>query len=74
MSEVFFADMRIPEPDVYLGVGLGSHGTQTGAMLAALDAVLGEHKPDWVLVVAGPILLVVVALGAATGRRAVALL
>jgi UDP-N-acetylglucosamine 2-epimerase (non-hydrolysing) len=50
MSDVFFADMRIPEPDVHLGVGSGSHGTQTGAMLAALDAVLGEHKPDWVLV------------------------
>ena len=50
MSEVFFADMRIPEPDVHLGVGSGSHGTQTGAMLAALDTVLGEHKPDWVVV------------------------
>jgi UDP-N-acetylglucosamine 2-epimerase (non-hydrolysing) len=72
MSDVFFADMRIPEPDVHLGVGSGSHRTQTGAMLAALAVVLGEHKPDWVLAVAGPNTVVVVALGAATGRRVVA--
>ena len=50
LSAVFFADLRIPDPDVHLGVGSGSHGTQTGAMLAALDAVLDEHRPDWVLV------------------------
>ena len=50
MSDVFFADLRIPDPDVHMGVGSGSHGVQTGAMLAALDAVLDEHRPDWVLV------------------------
>jgi UDP-N-acetylglucosamine 2-epimerase (non-hydrolysing) len=50
MSDVFFADLRIPAPDVHLGVGSGSHGVQTGAMLAAMDAVLDEHRPDWVLV------------------------
>jgi UDP-N-acetylglucosamine 2-epimerase (non-hydrolysing) len=50
MSDVFFEDLRIPQPDVHLGVGSGSHGAQTGAMLAALDAVLDEHRPDWVLV------------------------
>ncbi|WP_433014017.1 non-hydrolyzing UDP-N-acetylglucosamine 2-epimerase [Kribbella sp. CA-294648] len=50
MSDVFFADLRIPAPDVHLGVGSGSHGVQTGAMLSALDAVLDEHRPDWVLV------------------------
>jgi len=50
MSDVFFADLRIPEPDIHLGVGSGSHGVQTGAMLGALDAVLDEHRPDWVLV------------------------
>lgn len=50
MSDVFFADLRIPDPDVHLGVGSGSHGVQTGAMLAAMDAVLAEHVPDWVLV------------------------
>ena len=50
MSEVFFADLQIPVPDVHLGVGSGSHGMQTGAMMAAMDAVLDEHQPDWVLV------------------------
>jgi len=50
MSDVFFADLHIPEPDVHLGVGSGSHGVQTGAMLAALDGVIDEHRPDWVLV------------------------
>lgn len=50
MSDVFFADLRIPEPDVHLGVGSGSHGAQTGAMMAALDGVLDQHDPDWVIV------------------------
>ena len=50
MSDVFFEDLRIPAPDVNLGVGSGSHGAQTGAMLSALDAVLDEHRPDWTLV------------------------
>lgn len=50
MSEVFFRDLGIPTPDVHLGVGSGSHGVQTGAMLGALDGVLEEHEPDWVLV------------------------
>lgn len=50
LSDVFFADLGIPAPDVHLGVGSGSHGVQTGAMLAALDAVITEHAPDWVLV------------------------
>lgn len=50
MSDVFFADLRIPAPDVNLSVGSGSHGRQTGAMLASLDEVLGELRPDWTLV------------------------
>ncbi|MFF2389867.1 non-hydrolyzing UDP-N-acetylglucosamine 2-epimerase [Agromyces sp. NPDC058104] len=50
LSDVFFDDLRIPAPNVHLGVGSGSHGVQTGAMLGALDAVLTEHDPDWVLV------------------------
>jgi UDP-N-acetylglucosamine 2-epimerase (non-hydrolysing) len=50
MSDAFFADLKIPDPDVHLGVGSGSHGVQTGGMLAALDAVLDEHRPDWTLV------------------------
>lgn len=50
MSDVFFEDLAIPRPDVHLGVGSGSHGVQTGAMLGAMDAVLDEHRPDWTLV------------------------
>lgn len=50
LSDVFFADLGIPAPDVHLGVGSGSHGVQTGAMLGALDAVFDAQQPDWVLV------------------------
>ncbi|MDR6866326.1 UDP-N-acetylglucosamine 2-epimerase (non-hydrolyzing) [Microbacterium resistens] len=50
LSDVFFSELGIGEPDVHLGIGSGSHGVQTGAMLAALDGVLDEHRPDWVLV------------------------
>lgn len=50
LSDVFFEDLGIGAPDVHLGVGSGTHGVQTGAMLGALDAVFDEHRPDWVLV------------------------
>ncbi|MFX0537024.1 non-hydrolyzing UDP-N-acetylglucosamine 2-epimerase [Ornithinimicrobium sp. Y1847] len=50
LSDVFFTDLGIPDPDVHLGTGSGSHGRQTGAMLAAMDEVLEQHQPDWVLV------------------------
>lgn len=50
LSDVFFTDLGISAPDVHLGIGSGSHGRQTGAMLAALDEVLEAHQPDWVLV------------------------
>jgi UDP-N-acetylglucosamine 2-epimerase (non-hydrolysing) len=50
LSDVFFDDLGIAAPDVHLGVGSGTHGVQTGAMLGALDAVFDEHRPDWVLV------------------------
>ncbi len=49
LSDVFFDDLEIPAPTVHLGVGSGSHGVQTGAMLGALDSILLEHQPDWVL-------------------------
>lgn len=50
LSDVFFRDLSIPEPDAHLGVGSGSHGVQTGSMLAQMDEVLERFWPDCVLV------------------------
>lgn len=50
MSRVFFEQLGVPEPDAHLGVGSGSHGRQTGAMLAAFDALLEQVRPDVVVV------------------------
>ncbi|MCX4385622.1 UDP-N-acetylglucosamine 2-epimerase (non-hydrolyzing) [Micromonospora peucetia] len=50
LSDVFFTGLGIPQPDVHLGIGSGSHGVQTGHALAALDPVLAAERPDWVLV------------------------
>lgn len=49
MSDVFFAELDIPEADLDLGVGSGSHGRQTARMLESLEAALVEHRPDLVL-------------------------
>lgn len=49
MSDVFFRDLGIPEPDVNLAVGSGSHGAMTGAMLGGLEPVFERYRPDWVL-------------------------
>lgn len=50
MSELIFAQLKLPEPVVHLGIGSGSHGVQTGAMLAALDRVYLDERPDLVIV------------------------
>jgi UDP-N-acetylglucosamine 2-epimerase len=50
MSGIFFDGLEIPPPDVNLAIGSGSHGRQTGAMLAAIEDVLLTERPDWVLV------------------------
>ena len=51
MSDVFFRQLELPEPDVYLGVGSGSHAAQTARVMIAFEGALMEHKPDLVLVV-----------------------
>ena len=50
MSDVFFDELEIPRPDSHLGIGSGSHGTQTGRMLEAIERTVEKHRPDWVLV------------------------
>ena len=50
MSAAFFRDLELPEPDVNLEVGSGSHGAMTGEMLRRLEPVVLEHRPDGVLV------------------------
>jgi UDP-N-acetylglucosamine 2-epimerase (non-hydrolysing) len=46
MSEVFFRELGIPDPDVHLGVGGGSHGQQTGRILERFEALLANDLPD----------------------------
>lgn len=50
MSGIFFDGLELPAPDVNLGVGSALHGAQTGAMLARIEEVLLEHKPDMLLI------------------------
>lgn len=50
MSDAFFRDLQIPDPDLNLAIGSGSHGAQTGAMLAHLEPAFERFRPDWVLV------------------------
>src|SRR5215471_20063306 len=50
MSKIFFDELEIRRPDCNLGIGSGSHGAQTGQMLQAIETVLNERRPDWVLV------------------------
>ncbi len=50
MSALFFDELDIPEPAWNLGVGSGSHGAQTAAMLTGIEQVLLTEKPDWLLV------------------------
>src|SRR3989440_1090185 len=51
MSAAFFRDLEMPEPDVHLGVGSGSHAAQTAAIMQAFEPVVGKEQPDWVIVV-----------------------
>ncbi|HEY5316470.1 MAG TPA: UDP-N-acetylglucosamine 2-epimerase, partial [Solirubrobacteraceae bacterium] len=50
LSAVFFSELGVPAPDRELGIALGSNSSQTARMLAALELVIDEVKPDAVLV------------------------
>src|ERR1035441_10696564 len=51
MSDDFFRDLGIPEPDINLEVGSGSHAEQTARIMTAFESACLEHCPDWVIVV-----------------------
>ena len=51
MSDIFFRQLGLPEPDVYLGVGSGSHAEQTARVMTAFEEVVLDEDPDIVGVV-----------------------
>ncbi len=50
MSDIFFTELGIPAPDYHLGIGSGLHGAQTGKMLAEIEQVCLQEKPDCLLI------------------------
>ena len=50
MSDVFFSDLEMPQPDRFLGIGSGTHAGQTAKVMIEMEALLAEEKPDLVLV------------------------
>jgi UDP-N-acetylglucosamine 2-epimerase (non-hydrolysing) len=51
LSGVFFQDKLLPQPDIFLGVGSGTHAEQTGKAMIEMERVLLEKKPDLVVVI-----------------------
>uniref|UniRef100_UPI00405796EF UDP-N-acetyl glucosamine 2-epimerase n=1 Tax=Candidatus Electrothrix sp. TaxID=2170559 RepID=UPI00405796EF len=51
MSRSFFEDLNIPDADINLGIGSGSHAEQVGNTMIAFEKVLQQERPDWVVVV-----------------------
>jgi len=51
MSDAFFHDLGLPEPDVHLGIGSGTHAAQTAAVMQLFEPVVIAERPDWVVVV-----------------------
>jgi UDP-N-acetylglucosamine 2-epimerase (non-hydrolysing) len=51
MNDVLFTDLRIRQPDYFLGAGSGSHAAQTGRVMAAFEPLIDEVAPDVVVVV-----------------------
>ena len=51
LSDRFFHELRIPDPDYHLDIGSGSHAYQVGTTMISFEPVLLKEKPDWVIVV-----------------------
>lgn len=51
MSDAFFADLKLPDPDHHLGVGSGTHAQQTAGVMVAFEQLTMAHRPDWLVVV-----------------------
>jgi UDP-N-acetylglucosamine 2-epimerase (non-hydrolysing) len=51
MNGSFFTALRIPSPDINLGIGSGSHAEQVGKTMIEFEKVLQKERPDWVVVV-----------------------
>ena len=51
MSKIFFESLGIPEADIHLQIGSGTHAEQVGRTMIAFETVVKEHRPDWVVVV-----------------------
>jgi UDP-N-acetylglucosamine 2-epimerase (non-hydrolysing) len=51
LSDSFFRDLDLPQPDIHLGVGSSSHAAQTAAIMERFEPVVLREQPDWVLVV-----------------------
>src|SRR5689334_16481364 len=51
MSDAFFVDLKLPEPDFHLGVGSGSHAEQTGNVMIEYEKVALSNRPNWLIVV-----------------------
>ena len=51
MAQIFFEQLGMPKPDVYLGVGSASHAVQTANVMTGFETVVRDHTPDWVVVV-----------------------
>ena len=51
MSQIFFEDLELPQPDIHLGVGSGTHAEQTGKVMIEFEKVLLKARPDLVIVV-----------------------
>jgi UDP-N-acetylglucosamine 2-epimerase (non-hydrolysing) len=71
MSDAIFRELRIPEPDVNLGVGSGSHGEQTAQILTGMERCLSQYHPDLVLVYGDTNSTIAAALAAAKAGIAV---